>query len=406
MSTGTTSGSVRADSGNDGTPSPRPDATATPPAGSGKRILVRGSKQYRLITLGALAAFAVLLLVLPLVFPPFQVSQFTNVIFYAITILGLNLLTGYNGQISLGHSAFFGVGAYTAAILISDYDVNYLLTIPVAAAITFVLGYLFGVPALRLKGLYLALVTLALAVVFVPIVRRFEGLTGGVQGISISTPESPVGGLADDQWLYYVCLTVGAVMFLLAWNLVHGRIGRAMVAVRDNEIAAETMGVNIARTKTLTFAYSAMYAGIGGALYTFAIRFVSPESFTLTQGIGFLAALVIGGVATISGAVFGALFIQYVPAWASDINPALGGLIYGLALIVFMLVAPGGIVGLFRRFAGRFVVVRGAHTAGGRSGPPTGDAPNHPVEAAVTRDQRTLGDSSAMDPQSSTRPPG
>jgi branched-chain amino acid transport system permease protein len=298
-------------------------------------------------------AVLVVALLIPFLFGPYRVGQFTLVLTYAVAILGLNLLVGYNGQISLGHGAFFALGAYTAALLIEKASVPYLLTLPASGALCFAAGYLFGVPALRLRGLYLALVTLGLAIALPPLIKRFDELTEGTQGLTVQQPESPSWlGLADDQFLYLLTLAVAAVMFLLAWNLTRGQLGRAVKAVRDGEIPASTLGVNLAATKTRVFALSAGYAGVAGALYVFAIGFVAPEAFTLTVSFAFLAAIVVGGLATISGALLGALFIEFVPVYASDVNDALTGVIYGGVLIAFMWVLPDGAAGLPRRVRG------------------------------------------------------
>jgi branched-chain amino acid transport system permease protein len=289
-------------------------------------------------------------LLIPFLFGPYRVGQFTLVLTYAVAVLGLNLLVGYNGQISLGHGAFFALGAYTAALLIEKASVPYLLTLPASGALCFAAGYLFGVPALRLRGLYLALVTLGLAIALPPLIKRFDELTEGTQGLTVQQPESPSWlGLADDQFLYVLTLAVAAVMFVLAWNLTRGQLGRAVKAVRDGEIPASTLGVNLAATKTRVFALSAGYAGVGGALYVFAIGFVAPEAFTLAVSFAFLAAIVVGGLATISGALLGALFIEFVPVYASDVNDALTGVIYGGVLIAFMWLLPEGAAGLPRR---------------------------------------------------------
>jgi branched-chain amino acid transport system permease protein len=298
------------------------------------------------------AVIAVALLI-PFLFGPYRVGQFTLVLTYAVAVLGLNLLVGYNGQISLGHGAFFAIGAYTAALLIEKASVPYLLTLPAAGAVCFAAGYLFGVPALRLRGLYLALVTLGLAIALPPLIKRFDELTEGTQGLTVEQPVAPSWtGLADDQFLYLLSLAVAALMFLLAWNLTRGQLGRSIKAVRDGEIPASTLGVNLAATKTRVFALSAGYAGVGGALYVFAIGFVAPEAFTLTISFAFLAAIVVGGLATISGALLGALFIEFVPVYASDVNDALTGVIYGGVLIAFMWVLPEGAAGLPRRVRG------------------------------------------------------
>ena len=298
-------------------------------------------------------AVVVVALLIPFLFGPYRVGQFTLVLTYAVAVLGLNLLVGYNGQISLGHGAFFALGAYTAALLIEKASVPYLLTLPASGAVCFAAGYLFGVPALRLRGLYLALVTLGLAIAMPQLLKRFDELTEGTQGLTVQQPESPSWlGLADDQFLYLLTLVVAAVMFVLAWNLTRGQLGRAIKAVRDGEIPASTLGVNLAATKTRVFALSAGYAGVGGALYVFALGFVAPEAFTLTVSFAFLAAIVVGGLATISGALLGALFIEFVPVYASDVNDALTGVIYGGVLIAFMWVLPEGAAGLPRRVRG------------------------------------------------------
>jgi branched-chain amino acid transport system permease protein len=302
------------------------------------------------VRVALVCALAVVAVAIPFLFGPYRVGQFTLVLAYAIAVLGLNMLVGYNGQISLGHGAFFALGAYTAALLIEKASVPYLLTLPAAALVCFAAGWVFGVPALRLRGLYLALVTLALAVATPQLIKRFDDLTEGTQGLTVAQPESPSWlPLEDDQFLYLLFLVVAALMFLAAWSLMRGAAGRAIKAVRDGEIAASTLGVNLATTKTRVFAISAAYAGVGGALYVMAIGFVAPEAFTLTISFAFLAAIVVGGLATISGALFGALFIEFVPVYASDVNDALTGVIYGGVLIAFMWVLPEGAAGLPRR---------------------------------------------------------
>ena len=223
----------------------------------------------------------------------------------------------------------------------------YLLTLPIAGAVCAVAGLLLGLPALRLRGLYLALVTLGVAIATPQIIKRADGLTGGTQGMSLDKITAPAwSGLADDQWLYFVTLAVAALMFVLAGFLVRGRVGRALVAIRDNEIAARTMGVDLARFKIGAFAVSAMYAGVGGALFTLSIGFLAPESFPLALSFAFLAAIVVGGLATIGGALFGALFIEFVPVYAADVDEALAGVIYGGVLILFMYLLPAGSWGL------------------------------------------------------------
>jgi branched-chain amino acid transport system permease protein len=304
----------------------------------------------RRVRIALACGFALVTLLIPFLFGPYRVGQFTLVLIYAVAALGLNLLVGYNGQISLGHGAFFALGAYTGALLIEKADVPYLATLPAAGALCFAAGYLFGVPALRLRGLYLALVTLGLAIATPQLIKRFDDLTEGTQGLTVEQPTAPGWtGLADDQFLYLVTLAAAAIMFLAAWNLMRGPIGRSVKAVRDGEIPASTIGVDLAATKTRVFALSAAYAGVAGALYVLALGFVAPEAFTLTLSFAFLAAIVVGGLATISGALLGALFIEFVPVYASDVNDALTGVIYGGVLIAFMWVLPEGAAGLPRR---------------------------------------------------------
>jgi branched-chain amino acid transport system permease protein len=286
---------------------------------------------------------------LPFTMSGFRVFQFTQVLIYAIAILGLNLLTGFNGQISLGHGAFYGIGAYTTAIMIDKWNIGYGWTIPAAAAVCLVVGFLFGRPALRLEGLYLALATFALALAVPQILKYFEHWTGGSQGIVLSKPKAPWGlRLSEDQWLYFLTLGVLIVLFVLAANLLRGRTGRAIVAIRDNHIAAETMGINSALYKSVVFGVSAAYTGVAGALSGIAIAFVAPDSFDVFLSFTLLTGVVIGGLATISGAIFGALFVQFVPNWAQDISKAAPWAIFGLFLILFMYVMPHGIAGFLR----------------------------------------------------------
>jgi branched-chain amino acid transport system permease protein len=298
------------------------------------------------------AGFLVLLAVacvLPVTLSGFRLFQFTQVFVYAIALLGLNLLTGYNGQISLGHGAFYALGAYTTAIMIDRWSVPYGWTIPAAGVLCLVVGFLFGLPALRLEGLYLALATFALALSIPQILKHFDGWTGGSQGIVLARPAAPLGlPLSADQWLYCLSLGVMLVLFALGWNLLRGRTGRAIVAIRDHPIAAAAMGVNAGLYKSLTFGVSAAYTGVAGALGALAIAFVAPDTFNVFLSITFLVGVVVGGLASISGAIFGALFIQFVPNYAQDISKAAPWAIYGIFLIGFMYAMPRGVAGALR----------------------------------------------------------
>ena len=283
---------------------------------------------------------------LPFLLSNFSVFQLTLVLAYAVVLLGLNMLTGYNGQISLGHGAFYAIGAYVTAILMDHYGAPYWTTLPVAAVVCLVAGFLFGLPALRLEGPYLALATFALAVALPQLLKYklLEPWTGGVQGITIVKPDAPWGlPISADRWLYFFTLAVAAAMFALGRNLLRGRIGRAMVAIRDNPIAAEAMGIDIALYKSLTFGVSAMFTGIGGALGAIAVQFVAPDSFGPFLSIAFLVGIVVGGLGTIQGAIYGALFIQFVPNIADRISRAAPWAIYGIMEILFIYLAPGGV---------------------------------------------------------------
>ena len=309
------------------------------------------------------ALLIVLACVLPFVVGNYRVFQFTLVLAYSIALLGLNMLTGYNGQISLGHGAFYAIGAYGAAILMDKAGLPYWATIPIAGAICFVAGFLFGLPALRLEGLYLALATFSLGVAM-PQILKHEALakwTGGSQGIVIVKPDPPAwSGLSQDQWLYFFTLAWVVVLFVFGWNLLRGRIGRAMVAIRDQPIAAQAMGVNTSLVKSLTFGVSALYTGIAGAIGAIVIQFVAPDSFTIFLSITLLVGVVIGGLASIWGAFFGAVFIQFIPNIADEISKAAPWAIYGVVLIAFMYVMPTGVAGFLRLVRLRIARRRGA----------------------------------------------
>ena len=289
----------------------------------------------------------------------YHLYQGAEVLIFAIALLGLNLLTGVSGQISLGHGAFFAIGGYGAAILIVKLGLPYWLAIPVASLFCFGAGFLFGFPALRFGGLYLALATFALAVATPQILsyKGFDAITGGSQGLSVAKPHSPPFGLHlnDDQWLYFVCLASAAALYWAARNLVGGRVGRALIALRDQPIAAESMGVNAALYKTTCFGVSALYAGVAGGLSSIAVGFVSPESFGLALSLSFLVGIVVGGLASLGGVLFGALFIEFVPNLSDQLSVSFGesakalpGAIYGVLLILIMAAMPMGVAGALR----------------------------------------------------------
>lgn len=294
--------------------------------------------------------------VLAFVCTDYRLFQLTLLVAYAIAILGLNIVTGFNGQISLGHGAFYAIGAYVTAILMDKYDVPYWATLPPSAVVCGVVGFLIGLPALRLAGLYLALTTFALAVAIPQVLKHpaLEHWTGGVQGIVIAKPTPPFGlPLSEDQWLYLFSLAVAVAVFVLTRNLLRGRMGRAMVAIREQPLAAEAMGIDIALLKTATFAISALVTGIAGSLGAIAIQFVAPDSFTVFLSIFLFVGLVVGGVASISGAVAGAAFIVFIPNVADQVSKAAPGAVYGVLLIALLYLMPAGVAGFLRRIGAR-----------------------------------------------------
>lgn len=327
----------------DNAPATRAAELATAPAG------FRASQMVWIAVLLAIAC------ALPFFVSNYRTFQFSMVLIYAIALLGLNILTGFNGQISLGHGAFYAIGAYVTAILMDKFGVPYWACIPLAGAVCLVAGFLFGLPALRLEGTYLALATFALGVALPQLLKykHLEQWTGGVNGIVLTKPDPPFASvfglqLNPDRWFFFFTLFVTVVMFVLGWNLLRGRVGRALIAIRDQPIAASTMGIDNALYKSLAFGVSAMFTGVAGALGGIAVAFVAPDSFTIFLSITLMVGMVVGGLASISGAFYGALFVQFVPNLADQISKAAPWAIYGILMIVFMYVMPTGVAGAVR----------------------------------------------------------
>ena len=265
------------------------------------------------------AAVSVIALALTWFLDDFFLFRLALVASWAVAVLGLNLLTGFNGQISLGHGTFMGIGMYTVAITNRDWNLSYPLAFLLTIAICLVVGALIGIPALRLPGTSLALITLAMALAFPQLLRKYDSITGGVQGIGISGESqflSPTDSLSNDQARYLVVVAITIGVFFVGWNLTRGRWGLAMMAVRDNPVAAASMGVNLPRTKVVTFAISGALAGLGGAMQMMLNNYVAPESISLAVSISLLTGIVIGGLGTVAGALIGGIFIQYLPIWS------------------------------------------------------------------------------------------
>jgi branched-chain amino acid transport system permease protein len=301
----------------------------------------------RAMTLGTGTSLVVLaaLLLVPLVVKNFIIFQMTMLLIYGVAVLALNILTGGSGQFSLGQSAFYAIGAYTSAILMETFNVNYALTLPVAGIVCFGAGFLFGQPALRLSGVYLALATFALATAMPQLLKLgyFEKWTGGVQGLVVEKPDAPFGlPMSQDMWLYYFTLVVTIAIYVASINLLRSRSGRAFMAIRDNEIAASSMGVNVALYKTLAFGVSAGITGVAGALGAIAVQFVAPDSYTITLAISLFLGMVVGGVGWLPGSFVGSAFIIFVPNIAESVSKGLSGAVFGVLLFLVIFLVPHG----------------------------------------------------------------
>lgn len=294
-----------------------------------------------LIKLLAIAGAAALVVVLGFTMTDYHQYQGGIVGYYVIAIVGLNILTGYTGQISLGNGAFMAVGGYTTAILAGHHGVGELATIPIAALVAGLVGLLFGVPALRLTGPYLALATFAIAVAVPSLAKRFDHFTGGSSGITLP--------IHTGHYLYSASWICAGIGYLVAWLVLRGRVGRAFRAVRDSEVAAISSGVNLALYKTLAFGISAAFAGVAGSLLAIGAGYTNPDTFPVTLSLWLLIGAVVGGLGSLWGVIFGALFIEFLPIYAQNVSKQAPAVIYGLLLIAIMLVMPTGIVGLARR---------------------------------------------------------
>jgi branched-chain amino acid transport system permease protein len=295
----------------------------------------------RLAKLAAVAGFVAAVGLVPLALNTFQAFQFAFVAIYFVAIAGLNVLTGFTGQISLGHGAFMAIGGYTTAILVADHGFGELWTIPLAGLVAGLAGLAFGVPALRLSGLYLALATFGFAVAVPAVLKQYSGFTGGVVGKNL-----PLHG---NDWLYYLDWIVALVLLAAAWLLLRGRIGRAFRAVRDSEVAAASSGISLAVYKTFAFGVSAAYAGVAGSLLAITNAYVSPDTYPIELSIFLVVGAVAAGLGSLWGLAFGAALIEFLPVHAQDISRTAPDVIFGAVLIALMIVLPSGAAGLLRR---------------------------------------------------------
>jgi branched-chain amino acid transport system permease protein len=324
------------------------------------------------VPLGSFAALAVAIVVMPAFLSGYREQQAAYVGIFTVALLGLNVLTGYTGQISLGHGAFMAIGGYTTAILIADHGVRDLYTIPIAALVAGGVGFLFGIPALRLSGLYLALATFAIAVGTPAVIKKFDHFTGGGSGKNLFGKPELTGALGPVHvfghplsfynWLYFLAWTIALVAYVASWLFLRGRVGRALRAVRDSETAAVSSGVSLARYKTLAFGVSAAYAGVAGSLYAIANAYVNPETFPINLSIFLLAGVVVGGLGALPGLIAGGVLIEFLPFWAQDLwtSPGAPSVVSGVVLIALMFLLPTGAAGLLRR-AGEELTSRRSH---------------------------------------------
>jgi len=352
----------------------------------------------------------------------FRIGQLNDVIAYAVAILGLNLVVGFSGQLSLGQSAFVGLGAYTTVILVADHQWSFIATLPVSAALCFALGLVIGLPASRIRGPYLAVATLAMAYVFPALVLKYESLTGGpngkgpVRGSAELEPPgwlpfADSGRLAEPLWRYCILITIATVLFLLARNFVRSRPGRALIAARDNPPSATSSGVNVPLYKAMAFAVSAVYGGLAGSMLMINRPFASDSVFGTRMAIFLFVGVVVGGAGTIAGAVPGAFVYFFVPyfvlEWTDDqdgmppglrqltaplfdwLEPAGGAasaILFGLTLLLLVFVMPGGVIAGFRAMRARVVMVTGAPGL-----PPDDDRPAAVVDGQGQPASATIG---------------
>lgn len=367
--------------------------------------LKEGTTRHRAYVIGAWVLVAAVLLYIPFAyqtgFAPgsidkaFRISQLNDVIAYAVAILGLNLVIGYSGQLSLGHSAFVGIGAYTTIILVADHGWSYFATLPISAGLCFAVGLIVGVPALRIRGLYLAIVTLSVAYVFPTLVLKFESLTGGPNGKKPARgegklvppswmPFSDAGRIAEPLWVYCLLLAMATALFLLARNFLKSRPGRALVAVRDNQTSAAVNGINLPMYKAMAFGVSAAYGGLAGSMLMMNRPFASDVQFALDLAIFLVVGLVVGGAGTVSGAIPGAMIYVFAPyfmsewtndqagmppglkqitkplfSWLEDRQGAgaIAGVFFGIGLVIFVFLLPGGFIDGMRRLRAHVVRV-------------------------------------------------
>jgi branched-chain amino acid transport system permease protein len=302
------------------------------------------------------ALLAVVALIAPQILGEFYIGELGAVYIFAIAGVGLMLLVGYTGLISLGHAAFLGIGAYVNAVLLAQ-GVPFLITLPVAGLFTALCGAAIGRPTLRMSGLYLAIATLAFGSIVGTVFQKWNAVTGGFDGFAVPTPYVfgiPVEGATG---IYYVSLVVLAFVLWISANLLRSPTGRAMVAIRDSEVSAQSMGIHLARYKTLVFAVSAGMTGLAGALFAHYVRFLAPDAFDVLLSVQFVTIVFVGGLGSLRGAILGAMFVRLLPQFIAIVRddlpfgigrlPGLEPSLFGLVLVFVILFQPGGLNGMW-----------------------------------------------------------
>ena len=300
------------------------------------------------------AVLAIVLVIAPLFLDTFYLGELALVYIWAIAGTGMMLLVGYTGQVSLGHAAFLALGAYTHAILLG-YGVPFLISALIATTFTGLIGALVGIPALRMTGIYLAIATLAFERIVAHVIEHWESMTGGFRGMSVPSPSLFGFDLLNGTVFYFLCLAILALSLLALMNLLRGPTGRSFIAVRDSEVSAQSMGINLARTKTLAFGLSAAFTGLAGCLLAHKAGYLAPDAFSIQTSIQLLLLVVVGGMGSIHGVVYGAVFVGFLPqliAFGRDVLPPMisqiPGLepgIFGLILVLFLIFEPEGLYG-------------------------------------------------------------
>jgi branched-chain amino acid transport system permease protein len=299
----------------------------------------------------------------PFLFSNYRTYQLGFVGLFLVALVGLDILTGFTGQISLGHGAFMGIGAYTTTILVVDHGMRDIWTIPLGGLAAGLIGIAFGIPATRFAGPYLALATFAIPLAFIGILKRFPHFTGGTNGKNLPQLHSEFGiDTNPSVWIYWVAWSVALVMLVAAHLIVRGRFGRALRSVRDSEIAATANGISTPLLKTAAFGISAFYCGVAGGIFAIAVTFVNPDTFPIDLSILLLVGVVLGGAGSLGGMLFGALFVEFIRItwgpWLLDLfskvhsvnthAPGSSLVVYGVVLLILLYVAPSGAAGLIR----------------------------------------------------------